>query len=51
MNKKAKLAWEYLAVLALLAIFLIALIVFYDIIKDKILEGIGIVTDLFKIRR
>lgn len=41
MNKRAELAWEYIAILILGLIVLLVLILFSSHLKEKIIEGIS----------
>ncbi len=47
MNKKADIAWEYIAAIVICVAVLIIAILFADFIKDKITEGLAGLTDLF----
>mgnify|MGYP001563647044 CR=1 FL=1 len=45
MSKKAELAWEYVAVIIIGLVVLLALILFSTQLKDKIIEGISYFTE------
>ena len=45
MNKKAELAWDYVAIIVLGLVVLLALILFSDQLKEKIIDGIHYFTE------
>lgn len=47
MNKKAELAWEYIAIMILSLIVLFVIIIFSTQVKEKIIEGIAYFSESF----